>query len=462
MGKYFGTDGFRGEANESLTAERAFKVGRFLGWYIKEKKIRNGSAERARIVIGKDTRRSGYMFEYALVGGLVASGADAYLLHVTTTPSVAYVVRSEGFDCGIMISASHNPFYDNGIKLFNGQGEKMDDNTTALIENYLDGKVTVFGQEFTEVPYAKRDEIGRTVDYVAGRNRYIGYLISLGMHSFKGYKVGLDCANGSAWNIAKSVFDALGATTFVMGAEPDGTNINRDCGSTHIEGLQKFVVDNGLDVGFAFDGDADRCLCVDEKGNLVDGDLIMYIYARYLKERGKLLGNTVVTTVMSNFGLYKALDEIGIEYAKTAVGDRFVYEYMSEHGHSIGGEQSGHIIFSKYATTGDGILTSLKIMQAMIDKKSSLSRLASPVTVYPQVIKNTKVADKAAVRSDAEVLAAVKAVESKLGKDGRILLRESGTEPVVRVMVEAESETLCNEYADEVVQVIKAKGYAIE
>ena len=462
MGKYFGTDGFRGEANESLTAERAFKVGRFLGWYIKEKKIRNGSAERARIVIGKDTRRSGYMFEYALVGGLVASGADAYLLHVTTTPSVAYVVRSEGFDCGIMISASHNPFYDNGIKLFNGQGEKMDDNTTALIENYLDGKVTVFGQEFTEVPYAKRDEIGRTVDYVAGRNRYIGYLISLGMHSFKGYKVGLDCANGSAWNIAKSVFDALGATTFVMGAEPDGTNINRDCGSTHIEGLQKFVVDNGLDVGFAFDGDADRCLCVDEKGNLVDGDLIMYIYARYLKERGKLLGNTVVTTVMSNFGLYKALDEIGIEYAKTAVGDRFVYEYMSEHGHSIGGEQSGHIIFSKYATTGDGILTSLKIMQAMIDKKSSLSRLASPVTVYPQVIKNTKVADKAAVRSDAEVLAAVKAVESKLGKDGRILLRESGTEPVVRVMVEAESETLCNAYANEVVQVIKAKGYAIE
>ena len=462
MGKYFGTDGFRGEANESLTAERAFKVGRFLGWYIKEKKIRNGSAERARIVIGKDTRRSGYMFEYALVGGLVASGADAYLLHVTTTPSVAYVVRSEGFDCGIMISASHNPFYDNGIKLFNGQGEKMDDNTTALIENYLDGKVTVFGQEFTEVPYAKRDEIGRTVDYVAGRNRYIGYLISLGMHSFKGYKVGLDCANGSAWNIAKSVFDALGATTFVMGAEPDGTNINRDCGSTHIEGLQKFVVDNGLDVGFAFDGDADRCLCVDEKGNLVDGDLIMYIYARYLKERGKLLGNTVVTTVMSNFGLYKALDEIGIEYAKTAVGDRFVYEYMSEHGHSIGGEQSGHIIFSKYATTGDGILTSLKIMQAMIDKKSSLSRLAAPVTVYPQVIKNTKVADKAAGRSDAEVLAAVKAVESKLGKDGRILLRESGTEPVVRVMVEAESETLCNAYANEVVQVIKAKGYAIE
>ena len=462
MGKYFGTDGFRGEANESLTAERAFKVGRFLGWYIKEKKSRNGSAERARIVIGKDTRRSGYMFEYALVGGLVASGADAYLLHVTTTPSVAYVVRSEGFDCGIMISASHNPFYDNGIKLFNGQGEKMDDNTTALIENYLDGKVTVFGQEFTEVPYAKRDEIGRTVDYVAGRNRYIGYLISLGMHSFKGYKVGLDCANGSAWNIAKSVFDALGATTFVMGAEPDGTNINRGCGSTHIEGLQKFVVDNGLDVGFAFDGDADRCLCVDEKGNLVDGDLILYIYARYLKERGKLLGNTVVTTVMSNFGLYKALDEIGIEYAKTAVGDRFVYEYMSEHGHSIGGEQSGHIIFSKYATTGDGILTSLKIMQAMIDKKSSLSRLTAPVTIYPQVIKNTKVADKAAVRSDAEVLAAVKAVESKLGKDGRILLRESGTEPVVRVMVEAESETLCNEYADEVVQVIKAKGYAIE
>lgn len=462
MGKYFGTDGFRGEANESLTAERAFKVGRFLGWYIKEKKSRNGNAERARIVIGKDTRRSGYMFEYALVGGLVASGADAYLLHVTTTPSVAYVVRSEGFDCGIMISASHNPFYDNGIKLFNGQGEKMDDCTTALIEEYLDGKVTAFGQEFTEVPYAKRDEIGRTVDYVAGRNRYIGYLISLGMHSFKGYKVGLDCANGSAWNIAKSVFDALGATTFVMGAEPDGTNINRGCGSTHIEGLQKFVVDNGLDVGFAFDGDADRCLCVDEKGNLVDGDLIMYVYARYLKERGKLIGNTVVTTVMSNFGLYKALDEIGIQYAKTAVGDRFVYEYMAEHRHSIGGEQSGHIIFSKYGTTGDGILTSLKIMQAMIDKKSSLSCLTSPVTVFPQVLKNVQVADKSAVQSDADVLAAVKAVENKLGQNGRILLRESGTEPVVRVMVEAESKEECISYADEVVKVIHAKGYAVE
>ncbi len=462
MGKYFGTDGFRGEANESLTAERAFKVGRFLGWYIKEKKSRNGNAERARIVIGKDTRRSGYMFEYALVGGLVASGADAYLLHVTTTPSVAYVVRSEGFDCGIMISASHNPFYDNGIKLFNDQGEKMDDRTTALIENYIDGKVTAFGQEFTEVPYAKREEIGRTVDYVAGRNRYIGYLISLGMHSFKGYKVGLDCANGSAWNIAKSVFDALGATTFLMSAEPDGTNINRGCGSTHIEGLQKFVVDNGLDVGFAFDGDADRCLCVDEKGNLVDGDLIMYVYARYLKERGKLLGNTVVTTVMSNFGLYKALDEIGIQYAKTAVGDRFVYEYMAEHGHSIGGEQSGHIIFSKYATTGDGILTSLKIMQVMIDKKSSLSRLTAPVTVYPQVVKNVKVADKATVRSDADVLATVKAVESRLGQNGRILLRESGTEPVVRVMVEAEGKEQCISYADEVVKVIQAKGYAVE
>lgn len=387
MGKYFGTDGFRGEANENLTADHAYKVGRFLGWYFNECKKRSGLSERARIVIGKDTRRSGYMFEYALVGGLVSSGADAYLLHVTTTPSVAYVVRTEGFDCGIMISASHNPYYDNGIKLFNGQGEKMDEGTVELVENYLDGKLSAFGEKWEEIPFARREEIGRTVDYVAGRNRYVGYLISLGIYSFKGYKVGLDCANGSSWNIAKSVFDALGAKTYVINAEPDGTNINKNAGSTHIEGLQKFVVENGLDVGFAYDGDADRCLCVDEKGNVVDGDLILYIYARYMKERGVLLNNTVVTTVMSNFGLYKAFDEIGIEYAKTAVGDKYVYEYMAEHGDCIGGEQSGHIIFSKYASTGDGILTSLKVMQAMIAKKSTLGKLAEPVTIYPQVLK---------------------------------------------------------------------------
>ena len=462
MGKYFGTDGFRGEANENLTADHAYKVGRFLGWYFNECKKRSGLSERARIVIGKDTRRSGYMFEYALVGGLVSSGADAYLLHVTTTPSVAYVVRTEGFDCGIMISASHNPYYDNGIKLFNGQGEKMDEGTVELVENYLDGKLSAFGEKWEEIPFARREEIGRTVDYVAGRNRYVGYLISLGIYSFKGYKVGLDCANGSSWNIAKSVFDALGAKTYVINAEPDGTNINKNAGSTHIEGLQKFVVENGLDVGFAYDGDADRCLCVDEKGNVVDGDLILYIYARYMKERGVLLNNTVVTTVMSNFGLYKAFDEIGIEYAKTAVGDKYVYEYMAEHGDCIGGEQSGHIIFSKYASTGDGILTSLKVMQAMIAKKSTLGKLAEPVTIYPQVLKNVRVKDKAAAKNDADVQAAVAAVAAKLGDTGRILLREAGTEPVIRVMVEAENKEICQSCVDEVVSVLKKKGHGAD
>ncbi len=455
MGKYFGTDGFRGEANENLTAEHAFQVGRFLGYYFSKKKKAEGSVEKARIVIGKDTRRSGYMFEYALAGGIVASGADAYLLHVTTTPSVAFVVRSESFDCGIMISASHNPFYDNGIKLFNGAGEKMDEETISLVEEYLDGKIP-------KAPYATKEKIGRTVDYVAGRNRYIGYLISLGIYSFKGFKVGLDCANGSAWNIAKSVFDALGATTFVTGAEPDGTNVNRGVGSTHIENLQKLVVEKGLDIGFAYDGDADRCLCVDEKGNLVDGDQIMYLYARYMKERGKLFKNTVVTTVMSNFGLYKALDEIGVNYEKTKVGDKYVYERMSEGGFALGGEQSGHIIFSKYACTGDGILTSLKVMQAVIDKKTTLSKLAAPMTVYPQVLKNVRVKDKAAAQSDKDVQAAVQAAENLLGDSGRILVRESGTEPLVRVMVEAESKALCEKCAQSVVDVIKRKGYAVD
>lgn len=454
MSKYFGTDGFRGEANESLTAEHAYKVGRFLGWYFNEKKKRDGKGERARIVIGKDTRRSGYMFEYALSGGIVSSGADAYLLHVTTTPSVAFVVRSEDFDCGIMISASHNPFYDNGIKLFNGAGEKIEDEVVALVEDYLDGKVTAFGETHTEVPYAKREKIGRTVDYVAGRNRYVGYLISLGVYSFKGWKVGLDCANGSAWNIAKSVFDALGATTFVTGAEPDGTNVNRGVGSTHIETLQKFVVENGLDIGFAYDGDADRCLCVDENGKKVDGDQILYLYARYMKERGKLLTNTVVTTVMSNFGLYKALDEIGINYEKTAVGDKYVYECMAEGGHLIGGEQSGHIIFSKYASTGDGVLTSLKVMQALIDRKTTLSKIVAPMTVYPQRLTSVRVKDKAAARADKAVQAAVARVEQALGSKGRILLRESGTEPVIRVMVEAESQALCDEFVAEVVAAL--------
>lgn len=459
MGKYFGTDGFRGEANEQLTAEHAFKIGRFLGWYFQEKKKRAGERERAKIVIGKDTRRSGYMFEYALSGGIVASGADAYLLHVTTTPSVAYVVRSDGFDCGVMISASHNPFFDNGIKLFNAQGEKMDEETIGLIEAYLDGEVSAFGQTFANAPYAKGAEIGRTVDYVAGRNRYVGYLISLGIYSFKGYKIGLDCANGSAWGIAKNVFDALGATTYTLHAEPDGTNINENAGSTHIEALQKFVVENGLDIGFAYDGDADRCLCVDEKGNVVDGDHILYIYARYMQERGKLLKNTVVTTVMSNFGLYKAFDAAGIAYEKTAVGDKYVYEKMAECGYLIGGEQSGHIIFAKYASTGDGILTSLKVMQAMIAKKSSIGKLAAQMKKYPQVLKNERVTDKNKVLNDAGVKAAVRAAEELLGDRGRILVRASGTEPVIRVMAEAESEQICQECVESVLYAMrKVKG----
>ena len=461
MGKYFGTDGFRGEANVTLTADHAFKVGRFLGWYYTQLKRRSGSDDPARIVIGKDTRRSSYMFEYSLVGGLVASGADAYLLHVTTTPSVAYVARVDGFDCGIMISASHNPYYDNGIKLINSFGEKMDESVIALIEAYLDGELIAFGKEWSELPLAKRDQIGRTVDYVSGRNRYIGYLISLGMYSFKGVKVGLDCANGASWNVAKAVFDALGAKTYVINADPDGYNINTNAGSTHIEVLQRFVLDNGLDVGFAYDGDADRCLCVDEKGNIITGDHILYIYGRYMKERGKLLGNTVVTTIMSNFGLYKAFDEQGIGYAKTKVGDKYVYEYMMQNGCRLGGEQSGHIIFSKYASTGDGILTSLKMMEVMMARKKTMSQLCEGLTIYPQVLKNIRVTDKTEAQNDPDVQAAVAEVAAKLGQTGRILVRESGTEPLVRVMVEAESQEQCNTYVDSVLDVIRRKGYAI-
>lgn len=449
MGKYFGTDGFRGEANKNLTAEHAYKIGRFLGWYYGRNKE---EGEKCKIVIGKDTRLSSYMFEYALVSGLTASGAEAYLLHVTTTPSVSYVARTEDFDCGIMISASHNPYYDNGIKLINSNGEKMDEETILKIEAYIDG---LSG----EIPFATRENIGRTVDYAMGRNRYIGYLISLATRSYKNKKVGLDCANGSAWMIAKSVFDALGAKTYVINNEPDGTNINTNCGSTHIESLQKLVKEKGLDVGFAFDGDADRCLCVDENGNVVNGDMIIYIYGCYLKERGKLAGNKVVTTVMSNFGLYKALDEAGIEYEKTAVGDKYVYENMSANGYRVGGEQSGHIIFRKYATTGDGILTAIKMMEVMLEKKKTLAELAAPVPVYPQVLKNIRVTDKAAAQNDPEVQAAVRAVGEKLGADGRILVRESGTEPVVRVMVEAGEEALCEKYVDEVIDVIVKKGY---
>ena len=449
MGKYFGTDGFRREANKTLTAEHAYKIGRFLGWYYGRNKE---EGETCKIVIGKDTRLSSYMFEYALVSGLTASGAEAYLLHVTTTPSVSYVARTEDFDCGIMISASHNPYYDNGIKLINSNGEKMDEETILKIEAYIDG---LSG----EIPFAVRDQIGRTVDYAMGRNRYIGYLISLATSSYKNKRVGLDCANGSSWMIAKSVFDALGAKTYVINNEPDGTNINTNCGSTHIEGLQKLVKEKGLDVGFAFDGDADRCLCVDENGNVINGDMIIYIYGCYLKERGKLAGNKVVTTVMSNFGLYKALDDAGIEYEKTAVGDKYVYENMSANGYRVGGEQSGHIIFRKYATTGDGILTAIKMMEVMLEKKKTLAELAAPVPVYPQVLKNIRVTDKAAAQNDPDVQAAVKAVGEKLGSDGRILVRESGTEPLVRVMVEAGEEALCEKYVDEVIDVIVKKGY---
>ena len=454
MGKYFGTDGFRGEANRNLTADHAYKIGRFLGWYYGELKRQNGDDTPARIVIGKDTRRSSYMFEYTLVGGLVASGADAYLLHVTTTPSVAYVARVDEFDCGIMISASHNPYYDNGIKLINGNGEKMDEGTISLIEAYLDGEVELFGEKYSEVPYAHKEKIGRTVDYVSGRNRYVGYLISLGMYSFKGVKVALDCANGSSWNIAKSVFDALGAKTYVINADPNGTNINNNAGSTHIEGLQKYVVEEGMDVGFAYDGDADRCLCVDEKGQVVDGDAILYVYGRYMKERGKLVTNTVVTTVMSNFGLYKAFDEQGIGYAKTAVGDKYVYEYMQKNGCRIGGEQSGHIIFSKYASTGDGILTSLKMMEVMMARKKTMSQLTEDLHIYPQVLVNVRVQDKAVAQADPDVQAAVQKVADELGDTGRILVRESGTEPLIRVMVEAETHDICQKYVDDVVNVI--------
>ena len=462
MGKYFGTDGFRGEANVGLTADHAYKIGRFLGWYYGELRRMNGQDDPARIVIGKDTRRSSYMFEYSLVGGIVASGADACLLHVTTTPSVSYVTRVDEFDCGVMISASHNPYYDNGIKLLNSAGEKMDENTISLIEDYLDGELEIFGRTYREVPFAKRNHIGRTVDYVAGRNRYVGYLISQGMYSFRGKKVALDCANGAAWSIAKAVFDALGAQTYVLNASPDGFNINQNAGSTHMEGLQKFVVENGMDVGFAYDGDADRCLCVDEKGRIVNGDGILYIYGAYMKERGKLLENTVVTTVMSNFGLYKAFDRLGINYAKTAVGDKYVYEYMTSHGCRLGGEQSGHIIFSKYARTGDGILTSIKMMQVMMDKKMTLSELAAPLKIYPQELVNVRVASKKEAQNDPDVQAAVARVEAKLGDTGRILVRESGTEPLIRVMVEAESKEICDRYAAEIVDVIRANGHAVD
>ena len=446
MGKYFGTDGFRGEANKDLTFEHAMQIGRFLGWYYGA-----NMGKKAKVVIGKDTRRSSYMFEYALCTGLMASGADAYIMHVTTTPSVAYITRIDDFDCGIMISASHNPYYDNGIKLLHSKGEKMEEETLLKVEDYIDGKI--------EIPVAEREEIGRTVDYVSGRNRYIGYLISMSKYSFKGIKVGLDVANGAAWQIAKGVFDALGAKTYVINDNPDGYNINTGCGSTHIEGLQKFVVENGLDIGFAYDGDADRCLAVDEKGNLVSGDHIIYMYGCYMKERGKLLNNKVVVTIMSNFGFFKALDKVGIEYDKTKVGDKYVYENMMNTGNRLGGEDSGHIIFSKYATTGDGILTSLKVMEVMLAKEKPLSELAAPMVKYPQVLKNVRVKSKPAAKNDPDVQKEVETVAESLGENGRILLRESGTEPVIRVMVEADTDEECEKYVDQVIDVIRSKGH---
>ena len=447
MGKYFGTDGFRGEANKDLTVDHAFKIGRYLGWYY-------GKDHKAKVVIGKDTRRSSYMFEAALCAGLTASGADAYLLHVTSTPSVSYIARADDFDCGVMISASHNPYHDNGIKLINGDGEKMEESLLEGIEAYLDSDQAL--------PYAQRDAIGRTVDYAAGRNRYIGYLISLATRSYKNFKIGLDCANGSTWQMAKSVFDALGADTYVIANRPDGLNINVDCGSTHIGQLQKFVVENGLDVGFAFDGDADRCLAVDEKGNVINGDHIMYVCAKFMQEKNRLDGSKVVTTIMSNMGLYKALDQLGIGYEKTAVGDKYVAENMRQNGHIIGGEQSGHIIFGRYATTGDGLLTAIKVMECITESKQPLSVLASGMTMYPQKLKNVVVTDKDETLNCEEVKATVRKVEADLGDEGRVVLRKSGTEPLLRVMVEATSDALCEEKVDEIIAAMQAAGKLIK
>ncbi|MDO5560200.1 MAG: phosphoglucosamine mutase [Oscillospiraceae bacterium] len=449
MAKYFGTDGFRGEANKTLTADHAYKVGRFLGWYYSQ-----GTNEKCKIVIGKDTRRSSYMLEYALAAGITASGADAYLLHVTTTPSVAYVTKTDDFNCGIMISASHNPYYDNGIKVINSNGEKLEDETIEKIEAYIDGNPD-------SIPLATGKDIGRTVDYSAGRNRYIGFLISLATRSFKNMKVGIDCSNGSASSIAKSVFDALGAQTFVINNTPDGTNINDGCGSTHPEAIQKLVVDNKLDIGFAYDGDADRCFAVAGNGRIITGDLILYVCGTYLKEKGQLDKNTVVTTIMSNIGLYKAFDAKGVSYEKTTVGDKYVYENMSANGYKLGGEESGHIIFSKYASTGDGILTSLMVMEAVLEKKTTLEKLAEPVTIYPQLLRNVRVTDKKTVMEDKDVCAAVDVAAMALGSNGRILVRGSGTEPLVRVMVEAENDDICEKYVNSVIRVIENKGYAV-
>jgi len=448
MTKYFGTDGFRGEANVGLTVNHAYKVGRFIGYYYGKSKL----SGKCRVAIGKDTRRSSYMFEYALAAGLAASGADAYLLHVTTTPSVSYVVKSEDFDCGIMISASHNPYYDNGIKLLNGNGEKLEEHIIEKIEEYLD-------TEGDPLPFATRENVGVTVDHAAGRNRYVGYLISLATRSYRGMRVGLDCANGSAWMIAKNVFDALGAKTYVIHNEPDGTNINRGCGSTHIEALQAFVKEQKLDVGFAFDGDADRCLAVDENGKLIDGDAILYVCGKYMRSIGQLDTGTVVTTVMSNIGLYKAFDELGIEYRKTDVGDKYVYECMSREGHKLGGEQSGHIIFSKYASTGDGLITAIKLMEVLLETKTPLSKLTEPLQIYPQITKNVRVKDKNAAASDPAIVALAEEINLEFDGNGRLLVRKSGTEPLVRIMAEAETAELCKAAIHRVEAMLEKNGH---
>lgn len=458
--KYFGTDGFRGEANIDLTSMHAYKIGRFLGWYYSSPLSGCSKAGyRPRIVIGKDTRRSSYMLEYSIVSGMIASGADAYMLHVTTTPSVSYVTRQDEFDCGIMITASHNPFYDNGIKVINKYGEKLDDNTTALIEAYLDGDLKKLGVSGSDLPLAHRERIGSIIDYVAGRNRYVAYLISLASHSYKNLRIGLDCANGASWSIAKSVFGALGAQTVVIGADPDGLNVNNDCGSTHIENLCRLVKEQHLDLGFAFDGDADRCIAVDENGNIIDGDAMLYILGKRLKSRGMLNGDTVVATIMSNSGFFASLEEVGIKSVQTTVGDRFVYECMQENDYCLGGEQSGHIILKKYATTGDGLLTAIMIAEEICDTKSTLGKLAEPVKLYPQYMKNLRVKDKAAVLADADVLAELENVETQINKQGRALLRQSGTEPVIRIMIEATSDELCRAYAEQIAEVITAKGH---
>ncbi len=461
--KYFGTDGFRGEANRELTSMHAYQVGRFLGWYYASPLSGCNKANyRPRIVIGKDTRRSSYMLEYSLVAGITASGADAYMLHVTTTPSVSYVTRQDEFDCGIMITASHNPFYDNGIKIINRYGEKLDDATTALIEAYIDGDLNFLGVNGTDLPLARGEKIGCIVDYVSGRNRYVGYLISLASHSYKNLKIGIDCANGASWMIAKSVFGALGAQTVIIGAEPDGINVNHNCGSTHIERLCQLVKEQHVDIGFAFDGDADRCIAVDENGNVIDGDVILYILAKRLKARGMLNGNTVVTTIMSNSGLFSSLDEAGIKCTQTTVGDRFVYECMQANDYSLGGEQTGHVILKKYATTGDGLLTAIMLTEEICDKKLSLSKLAEPVKLYPQYTKNVRVKDKDAVLCDIALLDEKSAIEQNIDGKGRVLLRKSGTEPVIRVMVECENQAQCVAYADRIAKVIEERGYCLE